>query len=294
MFLTTASTGHCYCHKTCFSLRSASFAPIDAMPVKQMLDGRASRAKGIKMKKRMLVFLFLTANFISLYAWGPQPQFLIGKEYYICDEPINVRSEFGLSGQKIDTIYIGEKIKVLEYGPHEALDGNYEYSWCKIEYKTNKTGWIYGKYIAIKTVICDIDSNGLLDYVFFRYVNEHMFYSFKLSEDIIIYQNGEKMNFPIFLNYTLKLSHADFYASKNKDKVLITVKDGYAGFVDMDTPVSNDTSLMMYLLSKDGLSYIKNIDENRSTMKIRNDAMYGELQEEYVIPILGSDYSYTE
>jgi len=259
-----------------------------------MLDGRASRAKGIKMKKRMLVFLFLTANFISLYAWGPQPQFLIGKEYYICDEPINVRSEFGLSGQKIDTIYIGEKIKVLEYGPHEALDGNYEYSWCKIEYKTNKTGWIYGKYIAIKTVICDIDSNGLLDYVFFRYVNEHMFYSFKLSEDIIIYQNGEKMNFPIFLNYTLKLSHADFYASKNKDKVLITVKDGYAGFVDMDTPVSNDTSLMMYLLSKDGLSYIKNIDENRSTMKIRNDAMYGELQEEYVIPILGSDYSYTE
>jgi len=26
--LTTASTGHCYCHKTCFSLRSASFAPI--------------------------------------------------------------------------------------------------------------------------------------------------------------------------------------------------------------------------------------------------------------------------
>ena len=62
----------------------------------------------------------------------------------------------------------------------------------------------------------------------------------------------------------------------------------------MDTPVSNDTSLMMYLLSKDGLSYIKNIDENRSTMKIRNDAMYGELQEEYVIPILGSDYSYTE
>ena len=37
--LTTASTGHCYCHKTCFSLRSASFAPMYAMPVKQMLDG---------------------------------------------------------------------------------------------------------------------------------------------------------------------------------------------------------------------------------------------------------------
>ena len=50
--LTTASTGHCYCHKTCFSLRSASFAPMYAMPVKQMLDWRCARGKRRKYSSK--------------------------------------------------------------------------------------------------------------------------------------------------------------------------------------------------------------------------------------------------
>jgi len=55
--LTTASTGHCYCHKTCFSLRSASFAPIDAMPVKQMLDWRCARGKRRKYSSKKEISL---------------------------------------------------------------------------------------------------------------------------------------------------------------------------------------------------------------------------------------------
>ena len=77
------------------------------------------------MKKAAVTLLLLVTGLAKLFSWGPEPQYNAGKEYYICDEPINVRDEQGMAGSKIDRLYVGEKLKVISFCTSEAIDGNY-------------------------------------------------------------------------------------------------------------------------------------------------------------------------
>ena len=130
------------------------------------------------------------------FAIYPEPQHQFGKEYYICDEPINVRDHEGFSGNKIDKLYVGEKVKIIGYGKAEKIDGDYSYFWTNIEFHNGKTGWIYGKYIANKTLILDLDFNGVDDYIFLRYKNLDFMYSVDYPEDIMVFINGNLMQMP--------------------------------------------------------------------------------------------------
>ena len=76
------------------------------------------------MKKLLFTLTVLFSILVPVLAMGPEPGHLMGKEYYILDEPINVRDEPGMGGNKIDKLYVGEKVKVLDFGNSEAIDGN--------------------------------------------------------------------------------------------------------------------------------------------------------------------------
>lgn len=247
------------------------------------------------MKKAAVTLLLLVTGLAKLFSWGPEPQYNAGKEYYICDEPINVRDEQGMAGSKIDRLYVGEKVKVISFGTSEAIDGNYGFYWTKIEFHNGKTGWIYGKYIATATVVCDLDRNGVTDYVFFRQRNEAIFLSFSYPEDIIVYKNGRKIPQSEFMKQDF--SHAYFYISKNEDKVLFSMENQYEssnyafpGDDDALRAGSDENHIYLFCVTSGGVQYEDEITDANCYLLNSQGAITGELKPQYIEPYLGKGY----
>lgn len=217
------------------------------------------------------------------------PDYYKGNEYYICDEPINVRDSEGFNGKVIDKLYIGEKIKVLDFGKYEKIDGNYNFFWTKIEYQNGKTGWIYGKYIAVKTIIKDLDNNGIDDYIFLRERHSGFFHDIEYPEDILVYLNGKLLTLPKL--YKDNFSHVHFYTSN--DKILFTVEDEYE-FAPLpgEDDYSKQTKRRLFILvfSKDGVKLVKEINDLNCNKLDSHSINHGELKDFYIEPYLGKDY----
>lgn len=245
------------------------------------------------MKKNCLLFCIFMTFLSYIYALGPEPQHCIGYEYYICDEPINVRDEQGMNSNIIDKLYIGDKVKIINFGELEAIDGNYRYYWTNIEFHNGKIGWIYGKYIANFTVVCDLDKNGINDYIFFRQRNDGMYLTFEFPEDIMIYLNGKQRLLPNFPTSTE--SHAYFYKSQNNDKVLFSIEYIYDS---ISLPGEGEfisgprrRSIMLFLVENNTIELVKHI-EGFDCGKTTNDdgSVSDELKSIYVEPYLGKNY----
>lgn len=246
------------------------------------------------MKKLLFTLTVLFSILVPVLAMGPEPGHLMGKEYYILDEPINVRDEPGMGGNKIDKLYVGEKIKVLGFGEHEALDGDRDFYWTNIEFHNGKTGWIYGKYIATNTIVCDFDQNGTKDYVFFRQRNNYILY-FGYPKDVIVYMNGKMLKMPPLPDEENEANRAmdgtvTFYSSQKKDKVLIVLNDKSDLF---DNP--NGKLRITFLLgTKNGVQFIKNFDDKDCLIKDSWGSPTDELLTSYVEPYLGKNYTFCE
>ena len=245
------------------------------------------------MKKVFLITFVSCIVLANIFAWGPEPQHQFGKEYYICDEPINVRDHEGFSGNKIDKLYVGEKVKIIGYGKSEKIDGDYSYFWTNIEFHNGKTGWIYGKYIANKTLILDLDFNGVDDYIFLRYKNLDFMYSVDYPEDIMVFINGNLMQMPSLGERDF--SHVYFYVSKYEDKVLISIENDYDG---MPTPDDfyTDWKITVYLIlvTEDGIEYVDYATSPDCNLSTPAEPVSSELKPEYIEPYLGKYYTFIE
>ena len=254
---------------------------------------KKSLEMNMTVKKFVLLLLILCSVTAGVFAWGPEPQHYIGREYYICDEPINVRDKGGLAGNKIDRLRIGERVKILDYGKSEAIDGTYGYYWTKIEFHGGKTGWVYGKYIATATVVCDFDKNGADDYIFFRQKNEAMFYTFTYPDDIIVYMNGKKIPSPDLSKSNF--SHAYFYKSGDNDKVLISMENIYDGSPLPGEDASSgiyENQIYIFLVDKSGIKFKDKITDSNCEKTDSDGHTYGELYSNYIEPHLGKNYEF--
>ncbi len=243
------------------------------------------------MKKVFLIVFVSCMALANVFTWGPEPQHSIGSEYYICDEPINVRDNAGFSGNKIDKLYVGEKVKIIGYGNSEKIDGDYGYFWTNIEFHNGKTGWIYGKYIATKTLIYDLDKNGVDDYIFLREKNLAFMYSVDYPEDIMIFINGTLMDMP----YVGKsdFSHVYFYVSEDEDKVLISIENGYDNMPDPDDYYSDwKTTLYLILVTEDEIEFVDYATSPDCNLSTAYEPVSPELRPEYIEPYLGTNYTF--
>ncbi|MBO4706867.1 MAG: SH3 domain-containing protein [Spirochaetaceae bacterium] len=206
---------------------------------------------------------------------------------------INVRDHEGFSGNKIDKLYVGEKVKIIGYGKAEKIDGDYSYFWTNIEFHNGKTGWIYGKYIANKTLILDMDFNGVDDYIFLRYKNLDFMYSVDYPEDIMVFINGNLMQMPSLGERDF--SHVYFYVSKYEDKVLISIENDYDG---MPTPddFNTDWKITVYLIlvTEDGIDYVDYATSPDCNLSTPIEPVSSELKPEYIEPYLGRYYTFIE
>jgi hypothetical protein len=118
--------------------------------------------------------------------------------YYMLDYPVNVRMEPNLNSEIVGKLNLHEQIEILEPSLYVQKIEDIWSDWYKIKYK-NSTGYIWGGYIAYKSLIVDIDGNGVTDYFYFRVRDVAHFHAIiDTWQDIIIYINNEKIETNIF------------------------------------------------------------------------------------------------
>jgi len=116
-------------------------------------------------------------------------------EYYMLDYPVNIRAEPNLNGRIVGKLGMNSKIKVISpvYDEKVLVIGAVWSLWYKIEYE-NITGYIWGGYISVKTLVYDIDNNGIDDFFHYRISQIHGHrYHVNAYNDVVIYLNNKKM-----------------------------------------------------------------------------------------------------
>jgi hypothetical protein len=113
--------------------------------------------------------------------------------YYMLDYPVRIRAQLNLQGEVIGTLGMNSKIKIISTADVSALEINDVGAlWYKIEYE-NITGYIWGGYISAKTLVYDIDKNGVDDYFHYRVsrIQGPHFYYVNPQDDVVIYLNNK-------------------------------------------------------------------------------------------------------
>lgn len=70
------------------------------------------------------------------------------RETTLCDTNVNIRSEPGLSGAKIDKLTYGDEVTVIGVDPYYYYIDGYSGHWIQIEFKGGKVGFIFEKYLS--------------------------------------------------------------------------------------------------------------------------------------------------
>jgi hypothetical protein len=141
---------------------------------------------------KVMMLVLLSLNF-PLFCQDNIYQFA-QKEYYILDYPINIRAQPNLQGEIIGKLKLNDKITILQRTDNlQYIDGVYSY-WYMIKYN-EITGYIFGGYIAVNRLVCDIDNNGTDDYIFFRFSRSDGFnFIIDSYQDIFIYINNIRIS----------------------------------------------------------------------------------------------------
>jgi hypothetical protein len=125
------------------------------------------------MKRINIMMVLFFSTLLNMYPEATPYEISPGT-YYILDYPINIRSQPNLQGIVIGKLNLHDEIEVFEaiksgdfWTDVSLIDGVVQY-WYYIKHE-NIYGYIFGGYIAIKTVVFDIDNNGIDDYFYYRY-----------------------------------------------------------------------------------------------------------------------------
>jgi hypothetical protein len=185
----------------------------------------------------ILFFLVLSPGYSQEYApegiWEHEPGF-----YYMLDYPVRIRSQPNLQGEIIGLLGMNAKIRVISsegWKSAQKIDNVWAF-WYRIEFE-NIIGYIWGGYIAAKTLLYDIDNNGIIDYFHYRIsTSSHVFWVIDVMNDVIIYINNKRIQTTdIRNNGNRSYMWCDFEAKNGK--VIITLSSGSSGpgFYTKDT-----------------------------------------------------------
>jgi uncharacterized protein YgiM (DUF1202 family) len=190
------------------------------------------------MSKKLLIIglLFFT---ISPFLFSESYLFEKGT-YYLLDGRVNVRSEPSLNSRVLGQLNVNTEVKVIECAFNEQIIEGVSAYWYKIEYN-NDYGYIWGGYIAVQTLIYDIDNNGVNDYFHYRVSEINKNYTrdwnkkiIDWNKDIFIYINHKliKNNF-FYVEEYRKMNFSNRWFNchitinpKNSEEVRFTFEGG--------------------------------------------------------------------
>jgi len=127
------------------------------------------------------------------WLWGESYRLETGNEYHILHYRANVRSGPGRNSDVIAILRFNDKVKIMENTEiQERINGVRGY-WYKIQYG-NITGYMFGGSLAASSLLTDIDNNGIIDSLHFRYSRPERWNNFNSHTDVIIYINNQRIN----------------------------------------------------------------------------------------------------
>jgi hypothetical protein len=211
------------------------------------------------MNKRTIFILIGLLTLINFELYSQSQDHVYGSYefdtgfYYMLDYPVNIRSQPNLQGGVIGKLGLNDKIEILENAGNEQKIDNVWAYWYKIRFN-NITGYIWGGYIAVKTLVFDIDGNGIDDYFYYRISDvKNVFYGFDTVRDIFIYINNERKLISI-KNSEGKTFRWNFYCvfEKGRNKVIMKLIN--------PGPPGDDDYIEIYEIDKNGT--LKFIEKN--------------------------------
>jgi hypothetical protein len=139
----------------------------------------------------IFVFCFFNVGYAQPYGFPP------GNRFNMLDSPVNIRSQPTVSSEIVGGLVLHDEIEILEKTDIIQRIEGIDQFWYKIRFN-NIIGYIWGGYVAVEKFIFDIDNNGIIDYVYYRYRNNRSIVS---TNDLVIYINNERIPVNISSKY---------------------------------------------------------------------------------------------
>jgi hypothetical protein len=171
-------------------------------------------------------------------------QFEIGGKYRILQYRANVRNEPNRNGGVIAILSLNDEIEILENTWNRERINNVWGYWFKIKYG-NIIGYTFGGNIAVKSLITDIDNNGIIDCFHFRYSNPFSveYREFDSYIDVIIYINNQRINTNMLDSYFFN----DFYPTLPY-KTVRGASNEYDHYFEYCEFIQNDNNVLIELV----------------------------------------------
>ena len=143
----------------------------------------------------------ITGGVVPPFAAFQPDSLYSGFAYYLLADRIRVRSEPNLNGEILGHLTVNTEVKIIECAFNGQVIDDFLAYWYKIEYN-NSFGYIWGGNIAKKTLVYDIDDNGVNDYFHYRsqriLAEEHGAGNYSdivdMNKDIFVYINNTVIN----------------------------------------------------------------------------------------------------
>lgn len=113
-------------------------------------------------------------------------------KYRMLESHVNIREQPDLNARVIGQLQLHDEVEVIGddrgYGEALDIDGVLQ-NWYNIKF-SGIEGFVWGGYIAVESLVFDIDNNGVLDYAYCRVENSG---NTMYSKDIFIYVNDRRI-----------------------------------------------------------------------------------------------------
>jgi hypothetical protein len=173
----------------------------------------------------LLIIGMLSIDLFSLpssFPFSPPENFQEGEKYNILQYSANIRTGPSVNNDIIAILNLNDEIEIVEKTEiRETINNAWEY-WYKIKFGSI-IGYTFGGNIAIKTLVTDIDKNGINDYFYFRNTTKIIlsddisFTNIDSHNDIIIYINNQRINTNMLYRYWLNTHSPESFLQEMDD-----------------------------------------------------------------------------
>jgi len=111
-------------------------------------------------------------------------------KYHVFQNGVKIMEKPAENSGIVAELKLHDEIQIIEYTDKEEKINDVWGYWYKIKHD-NVVGYVFGGYIAAKTLITDIDKNGIKDYFYLRYSESR---NIEPDKDISIYINDKKID----------------------------------------------------------------------------------------------------
>ncbi|QQO09991.1 SH3 domain-containing protein [Breznakiella homolactica] len=185
--------------------------------------------------------------------------------YFLIEDNVKVYSNPDIDSQVLLTLAMHDEISLLEDVHNTQTFDGVRSCWYRIKYN-QITGYIWGGGIAVKTVLYDIDKNGIVDYFQYRIANSESRNYLRIDKDIVIYINKRRICFESLIenpSIDYWYTDCDFEEENNSVNIFLSFFEKHNSIIDVVLQITMDGEIVFK-------------DRKQSTLEVINLNPYAE------------------